>query len=222
MEQHQLAMEEQQLAILAAIQTNADNGTTRPAIVSDMTVAPLAIAQHINSTQIISSMMTPQDRVVAATLHGTHFDSNSDNNSRSDSGTTSTSIGAGIDDSSSTSADNNAGIGPILDITAYNKFESTVAKLQVHASDIVRVDNQAIGTGGFAKVYKVLLKDNQLCAAKVSATIDTYHALLLRCIHATSWMHCYVNCTLHSVKTAVRLRTCDHLNNVHVHCVTGC
>jgi hypothetical protein len=71
-------------------------------------------------------------------------------------------------DNSNEIYDNNVGIGPILDITAYNRFESTLAKLQVHASDIVRVDKQAIGTGGFAKVYKVMLKGNQLCAAKVS------------------------------------------------------
>eukprot|EP00953_Heterococcus_sp_UTEX-ZZ885_P001941 1559-Heterococcus_DN1.PRE.2 len=107
--------------------------------------------------------MTPQDRIVAATLHDTHFDGKSDYNSLSDSGSTSIDTGTSTDDSNIVSIDNNAGIGPILDMTAYNRFESTLAKLQVHASDIVRVEIQAIGTGGFAKVYKVLLKGEQLC-----------------------------------------------------------
>jgi hypothetical protein len=117
-------------------------------------------------------MTTPQDRVVAATLHNTHFDGNSDSYSASDSGTTamSSETGTSYDNNSddNNSVENNIGIGPILDMAAYNRFESTLAKLQVHASDIVRVDTQAIGSGGFAKVYKVMLKGNQLCAAKVS------------------------------------------------------
>jgi hypothetical protein len=173
-------MAQQQLTLIATVNsiaattTDNTNTTSRPAIGSN-----LAVTKKISTKQIINSMMTPQDRVVAATLHDTHFDSNSDNNRTSDSGTMSTDTDTSIADSSSISIDNNAGIGPILDMTAYSRFESTLAKLQVHASDIVRVDDQAIGTGGFAKVYKVLLKGDQLCAAKVSVTIDAFHTLLL-------------------------------------------
>jgi hypothetical protein len=131
----------------------------------------------MSTKQIIDTMSTSENRVVAATLHNTHYDSNNcdsnshnkydSNNNVSNSGTMSTETGTSYDNSNEI-YDNNVGIGPILDITAYNRFESTLAKLQVHASDIVRVDKQAIGTGGFAKVYKVMLKGNQLCAAKVS------------------------------------------------------
>jgi hypothetical protein len=184
-------MAQQQLTLIATVNsiaatsTDSTNTSSRPAIGSNTTVEPLATTKKISTKQIINSMMTPQDKVVAATLHDAHFDSSSDNTSASDSGTVSTDTDSTSHDNSAsgTSADNNAGIGPILDMTAYSRFESTLAKLQVHASDIVRVDNQAIGTGGFAKVYKVLLKGNQLCAAKVSLTIDTYHAVLLHCIH---------------------------------------
>jgi hypothetical protein len=154
-----------------AITTMAQQQLTLIATVNSI-AATTTDTQRISTKQIIHSMMTPQDRVVAATLHDTHFDSSSDNNSTSDSGTTSTDTGTSTDDSSSVSIDNTAGVGPILDMTAYSRFESTVAKLQVHASDIVKVDNQAIGTGGFAKVYKVILKGNLLCAAKVSVNVQ--------------------------------------------------
>jgi hypothetical protein len=205
-------MAQQQLTILAAVNsiaatgTDSTNTTTKPSIGSNMTVAPLA--KKISTKQIINTMMTPQDRVVAATLHDTHFASSSDNNSISDSGATSTNTGTSNDDSNdANSTDNNAGIGPMLDMTAYSRFESTLAKLQVHASDIVRVDNQAIGTGGFAKVYKVLLKGNQLCAAKVSVTIDTCHALLL-------------SYTLHSTARYIALCSKHDSNNTCVHVMT--
>jgi hypothetical protein len=194
-------MEQQQLVMLAAIKGNA---TTADATATTASTT-VSVTKQKNTKQIVNTMLTSENKVVAATLHNTHFDSNSDHNSASDSGAISTDTGTSIDDSNSISIDNNAGIGPILDMTSYNRFESTLAKLQVHASDIVRVDNQAIGTGGFAKVYKVLLKGNQLCAAKVSATIDTYHALLLHCIHATSYMLCYINCALHGVMNKSRL-----------------
>jgi hypothetical protein len=163
-------MEQQQTDIFAAIKGNA---TTADAIATTTgtTVLPVTVTKQMSTKQIINTMLTSENRVVAATLHNTHFDSNSDNNSTSDSGTVSTDADTSYDSSyDDNSANNNVGVGPILDMTAYSRFESTLAKLQVHASDIVRVDNQAIGTGGFAKVYKVILKGNLLCAAKVSTT----------------------------------------------------
>jgi hypothetical protein len=183
-----VARTEQQLAaILAHMHTNATTTTMKPSIaattaatVSNVSVATKTDGKQMSTKQIIDTMLTSENKVVAATLHHAHFvsnnfDSNSDNkcdnnSSVTNSGTTSTDIDTSHDNSSNdnNSADNNVGIGPILDIAAYNSFESTLAKLQVHASDIVRVDKQAIGTGGFAKVYKVMLKGNQLCAAKVS------------------------------------------------------
>jgi hypothetical protein len=160
---------EQQLTMLTT------NNTTN----SNAAVTPMTATKEMSTKQIIDTMLTSENQVVATTLHSTHFDSNSGENSISDSGV-STDTDTSIDDSST---EGDVGIGPVLDMTAYSRFESTLAKLQVHASDIVRVDNQAIGTGGFAKVYKVILKGNQLFAAKVSHTIDTYHAVLLHCIH---------------------------------------
>jgi hypothetical protein len=158
---------EQQLTMLTTNNTH-----------SNVEVTSITATKELSTKQIIDTVLTSEHKVVAATLHDAHFDSNFDsNNNASDSGTTTSDTGTSIDDSSSISVDNNAGIGPILDMTAYNRFESTLAKLQVHASDIVRVDNHVIGTGGFAKVYKVLLKGSQLCAAKVSLINDTLHIL---------------------------------------------
>jgi hypothetical protein len=169
--------------------TNATTTTMKPSIaattaatVSNVSVAPKTDGKQMSTKQIIDTMLTSENKVVAATLHHAHFvsnnfDSNNDNkynnSSVTNSGTMSTDIDTRYDNSSNddSSADNNIGIGPILDIAAYNRFESTLAKLQVYASDIVRVDKQAIGTGGFAKVYKVMLKGNQLCAAKVSVLL---------------------------------------------------
>jgi hypothetical protein len=167
-------MAQQQLTILAAVNsfaattTDRSNITTGPDLDCSATGEQSAITQQIGTKQITDNTMTPQDPIVAATPHDTHFDGKSDYNSLSDSGSTSIDTGTSTDDSNSVSIDNNAGIGPILDKTAYNRFESTLTKLQVHASDTVRVEIQAIGTGGFAKLYKVLLKGEQLCAAKVS------------------------------------------------------
>ena len=49
----------------------------------------------------------------------------------------STDTGTSYDDSNtSTSIENNAGIGPILDMTSYNRFKTALARLQVHASVI--------------------------------------------------------------------------------------
>jgi hypothetical protein len=175
-------MAQQQLALIAAVNsiaattTDGTNTTARPAIGSNMANKSTATAQQISTKQIVDSMMTSQDRVVAATLHNTHFDSNSDNDITNDSGTTSMSTDTGTSYDNSNDGfivDETAGVGPILDMKAYSRFEPILKKLQVHASDIVRVDNQAIGTGGFAKVYKVMLKGNHLCAAKVSVTVDT-------------------------------------------------
>jgi hypothetical protein len=180
-------MEQQQAAMFAVIHTNATTTTVNPSTAattatnrSNVADAAMTVGKQMSTKHMIDTMLTPENKVVAATLHNTHFDSNNfdsnsdnkcDNNSSvTNSGTMSTDIDTSYDNSSNdnNSADNNIGIGPILDIAAYNRFESTLAKLQVHASDIVRVDKQAIGTGGFAKVYKVMLKGNQLCAAKVS------------------------------------------------------
>jgi ABC-type sugar transport system ATPase subunit len=179
-------MEQQQAAMFAVIHTNATTTTIYPstadttaATVSNVSVAPKTAGKQMSIKQMIDTMLTSENKVVAATLHSAHFDNNNfDSNSDkkydnysnvTNSGTMSTDIDASYDNSSdNNSVDNDVGIGPTLDITAYNRFESTLAKLQVHASDIVRVDDQAIGRGGFAKVYKVMLKGNQLCAAKVS------------------------------------------------------
>jgi hypothetical protein len=134
---------EQQLTMLIANNTTDSNAAVTTMIATTQT----------SIKQIVNTMLTSEHQVVAATLHSTHFDSNFDsNNNASDSGTVSTDTDTSYDNSNSDRADNNVGIGPILDMTAYSRFESTLAKLQVHASDIVRVDNQAIGTGGFAKV----------------------------------------------------------------------
>ena len=134
---------------------------------------PMTATKEMSTKQLIDTMLTSENKVVATTLHNTHFDSGSDNNSISDSGVVSIDTDSTSCDNSNdvNSTDGNIGIGPILDMTSYSRFESALAKLQVHANDIVRVDNQAIGTGGFAKVFKVLLKGNQLCAAKVSVTV---------------------------------------------------
>jgi hypothetical protein len=176
-------MEQQQLAMLAVI-----NRTATAADATATATAPMTVTKQTSIKHIIDTMLTSENREVAATLHSTHCDSTSDsNNNVSDSGTVSTDTGTSHDNSNSAGIDNNSGVGPMLDMTAYSRFESTLSKVQVHASDIVRVDANAIGTGGFAKVYKVLLKGDQLCAAKVSVTIHTCHALLLLyCIYATS------------------------------------
>eukprot|EP00953_Heterococcus_sp_UTEX-ZZ885_P025024 13630-Heterococcus_DN1.PRE.2 len=113
-------------------------------------VEPLIGAKEMSLKHITDTMLTAKSKVVATTLHITHFDSSSDINMTSDSGSMSTGTGTHYDNSnSSTSIENNAGIGPILDMTSYNRFEAALARLQVHASDVVRVDDQAIGTGVF-------------------------------------------------------------------------
>jgi hypothetical protein len=157
---------EQQLNMLTNVDTN-------------VVVTAVSATKQMSTKQIIETMSTSENRVVAATLHNTRFDSSNcdskiDSNSNvSDSATMSTETGTSYNNSNDgISVENNIGIGPMLDITAYNRFESTLAKLQVNASEIVRVDNQAIGTGGFARVYKVLLKGNQVCAAKVSCSVS--------------------------------------------------
>jgi hypothetical protein len=157
---------EQQLNML----TNVD---------SNVAVTSVNATKQMSTKQIIETMSTSENKVVAATLHNTHFDSNNcdsklDCNSNvSDNATMSTETVTSYDNSNDgVSVENNIGIGPMLDTTAYNRFESTLTKLQVNASDIVRVDNQTIGAGGFAKVYKVPLKGNQVCAAKVSCCVS--------------------------------------------------
>jgi hypothetical protein len=133
---------------------------------SNVAVTPVYFTQQLSTKEVADNMRTAQDRVVAAALLHTESSNSCEHKD------TATDTGTSYDNSNdNNSVDNNVGIGPILDITAYNRFESTLAELQVHASDIVRVDKQAIGTGGFAKVFKVMLKGNQLCAAKVSAYI---------------------------------------------------
>jgi hypothetical protein len=198
-----IKLSEMALAITRMEQRLTMLTTTTTTITNNAAVTPVTVSKQISTKQIINSMMTSQDRVVAATLHNTHFDSNSDNTGTSDGGTmsTDTATSSGYDNSSADiSIVNNAGIGPILDITAYNRFEPAIAKLQVHASDIVRVDNAAIGTGGFAKVYKVLLKGDQLCAAKVSVLL-MIHAVQCSIVIPA----CYLNCKLHSVMCLTRL-----------------
>jgi leucyl-tRNA synthetase len=135
------------------------------------TVTPVTVTGNMSTKQIVDNMPTSQDRVVAATLLNTQ--SNTDSDSSAFDSTASTASSSYYNSTDSASFDSNGGIGPLLDVQAYNRFEATLAKLQVHASDIVRVDNATIGTGGFAKMYKVLLRGNQLCAAKVSDTVRT-------------------------------------------------
>jgi hypothetical protein len=174
-------MEQQQQAMFAVMKGNAttvDATTVTSSNVSNVPVTPITAAKQMSTKETMETALTSENRVIAATLHNTLYDSNSDNNYDSctsnsvDSGTMATetiTTDGNSNNDTNEKVDNNVGIGPMLDITAYNRFESTLAKLQVHASDIVRVDKQPIGTGGFAKVYKVMLKGNQLCAAKVSA-----------------------------------------------------
>jgi beta-mannanase len=211
---------EQQLNML----TNVD---------SNVAVTAVKATKQMSTKQIIETMSTSENRVVAATLHNTRFDNSNcdskfDSNSNvSDSATMSTDTGTSSNNSNDgISVENNVGIGPMLDITAYNRFESTLAKLQVNANDIVRVDNQAIGTGGFAKVYKVLLKGNQVCAAKVSCSVSLLihfnQPLPIRYVASALLLRSVTYIALFVELNSSNIWPYNSYDDVCMYCVIGC
>jgi replicative DNA helicase len=131
-------IEQQQLAVLAAInRTTTATTDISDTIISDVPVTPMIVTKEMSSKQIIDTMLTSESKVVATTIHDSHFVKNSDNNITSDSGSMLTDTGTSYDDSNtSTSIEDNAGIGPILDMTSYNRFKTALARLQLHASVI--------------------------------------------------------------------------------------
>jgi hypothetical protein len=112
-------------------------------------------------------------RAVAAALHPELFTTASSN---SNSGSSSASSAVTLQASLSSCDDATGNGEPMLDSKAYTRFVATMGTLQVAASAIERVQTAPIGTGGFAKVYKVKLQSKStVYAAKVCMCVDCGH-----------------------------------------------
>jgi hypothetical protein len=167
--------------------------TTTTATTAAAAAAGTAMVKPLSKQQLAATVLDSEELAVAATLHHTihtgniSSDSNQDTDSITDTTTSasSSSDSSSIGSSSSGSTNDHIGTGPQLDMKAYSKFESTLEALQVHPTDIVRTEDTFIGKGGFAKVYKVILKEHQqLCAAKVSTTNVTIYDVAI--VHSVS------------------------------------
>jgi hypothetical protein len=181
-----------------ATTANINTASTITAVITDTydNRVSLPQQQQLGDGQIILPVLDCEEQVVASALHNIHFDTldvsneNSSNNSnattvishctpslQSDSTETATANDMNMHAQESSCIDdndnnNNTGTG-MIDLKAYTKFESVLSQLQVQSSDVIRVDSNdvTIGTGGFAKVYKVQLKaQSEICAAKVRKT----------------------------------------------------
>jgi hypothetical protein len=162
---------------LTGTSTTATTATAAATVAAS--TAGAAMTKPMSKQKLATTVLDSEELAVAATLHNIHTgtttgsDSNQDTDSITDTTTSSNSSGDSSSAGSSSTTSDHVGTGPQLDMKAYSKFESTLEQLQVHPTDIVRTEDTYIGKGGFAKVYKVQLKgQQQLCAAKVSSTID--------------------------------------------------
>jgi hypothetical protein len=135
-------------------------------------IAPLRQSTNtaIASSRLMleNTLLNSEDQVIAAALHDTVDDSIE---SLDDIHSVSTTNTAATQQSLSMNALSNSvaatGNGPLLDSRAYKKFETTLQQLQVSPDAVVKLQDEPIGRGGFAKVYKVQF-NSTVCAAKVS------------------------------------------------------
>jgi hypothetical protein len=165
---------------LAKADSVSSTSSTAETAIAPATTVKRQMSKQMSKREILATVCNSQERVVAAALHGyAHADSNlsdsnvyssaSTSNSNSSSSNMSTQASTVID-SWSANDDSCSADSSILSVTARSRFESTLALLQVHPNKIVRVDNNPIGKGGFAKVYRVK-HAGQIRAAKVSAVM---------------------------------------------------
>jgi hypothetical protein len=147
---------------------SSNNNSNTGVRMSTSTSKPSLHQHNTDNNTDVASKLNSEDRVIAAALHGIAHDECATREGLSHI----QQAQAGVAATDHVTVDevlqfDTNGAGKVLGLQQYSSLEQALSRLQVLPSSILKLQDTPIGRGGFAKVYKVMLNNKRVCAAKV-------------------------------------------------------